>query len=140
MFEPDDVSFIEWFGWSTTLSDLKSNGWEIDVKPKYENWRRPSDSMASSNYLYLRHPALKMLAKIKYTAGEAHIINGHVEFMIPEKTHRIKPPRYIDERQYSEDDIAPMLNAIVEIQSKRPRRKKSFPSADLFHMNEMARN
>jgi hypothetical protein len=131
MCDMDDVSFIEWFGWSTSLSKLVENGWQITLKPKYDNWRDFKNTKASSNYLYLRHPILKLIAKIKYQTGNAHLVSGHVEFLIPEKTRRIKPPKFIDQRDYCESDIEPMLEAIISIQKKRLKKRKELPSADV---------
>lgn len=123
----DDVSKIEWLGFVTNITALKYAGWEVTNKSKYKNWRDSENSEASHDYLYLRHSVHRLIARIRYTPYE--VVNGNLDFLTHEKNQRVKPPRYVSERDYNESDIQPMLEAIIEIQKQRPKRSKQLQSA-----------
>lgn len=132
----EDVSKIEWLGGMFTISAMLSNGWDITHKPKYKNWRDSLNSRESNDYLYFRHPIHKLVGRIRYWPG--HPIIGKLDFLTHEKNQRIKPPKYIEHRDYSESDIEPMLKTIISIQKKRPKRRKILPEAEIFELNKAA--
>lgn len=122
MCDMDDVSaIISWCGWRATINELKAEGWIFSTKPKSDNWRDSGNSSASNDYLYLRHPVMKMVGKLRYIEGKTRYA---LEFLYHEKNGKIKPPRFIEQRNYSEADIEPMLEAIIAIQKRRPKPKR----------------
>lgn len=132
----DDVSEIRWRGWVTSISALKADGWVFTHKSKYRNWRDSKNTSAANDYLYLRHPILKMIGRIKILehASDCWVL----DFLTPEKNQRSKPPKYTEYRDYSEEDVQPMLDIIAEIQSRRPKRRKKLPSAEVFELEKIA--
>jgi len=132
----DDV--IWWAGWETNWKNLRSAGWEIILKQSYSNWKKPQDTHASRSKIYIRHPKSKQMGRIILNSDNVRDGYYELEFLIQECNQRVKPPKYVKERQYNESDIEPMLEAIVSIQSKRPKRKKPLPNADIFYMEDIA--
>ena len=117
-----DYQTIVWEGWNTTLSFLGNAGWVISSRKKYEK------SAKSNYYIYIRHPVLKLVGKIE---------DGKVLFLIPEKTLRIKPPRFTDERECTEDDIIPMLQVIASLQPTAVRKKLEPTQADILEFMKL---
>lgn len=113
---------ISWKGWTATVDDLIARGWVITHRPKYFHVTNLRDSEASNSYLYLRHPVTRMIARIRWEPNTQAC--GEVDYMTHEKNIRIKFPKVFLE-ELSEDDIPMLLEAVLAIQSKRPKKKYS---------------
>lgn len=126
---------VFYMGFTSTISELLKNGWEMHEKLPYTNWHDTVNSKKASHYMFFHNKKQGMLAKLKLKINADTLSlpeGGELEYMTIQKYHRIKPPKYTEKRDYTEDDIAPMLEAISAIQAKRPRKRKETPTADIL--------
>ena len=141
MCQLDDSTILEWEGWHTTLGELKSKGWVISEKLAYDNWKQSTDSAASHDKIYLRHPVHKTIGRIKFSREDepgklsylynlygdrfCHQVNRYtLDFLAQECNKWVKPPRWIEEKEFTQDDIPKLMNIILDIQEKTKRRKQ----------------
>lgn len=146
MSKPDDVMLLnkighiklEYLGLETNFNRLYEEGWNIKEDKGYSSANDWINSDKSNDYLYLRHPVHKLMMRVKKTidrnaANPNDVMYKYsVDFLTHEKNHKVKPPKYVSERNYTEDDIQPMLDTIMAIQAKRPRKRKTLPQADVL--------
>ena len=124
-----DDAVVEWEGFSATIGGLKSLGWIFSSKPSWGNWRK---NKRIYHYIYLRHPILKMVGRFRKKFDDDSKIYT-LDFLTLEKTQRIKPPKFIEQRDYTPDDILPMLKTISQIQETAyGKRKVKLPEADIL--------
>ena len=129
---------IRWNGFTATPRTLAAAGWTHQAR--YGDWRHP----AKRTKLYFRHPETRMIARVTLDSPNAKRMGFEdysfysiwtLDFMTHERNWQIKAKRVVDEEmQVTEDDIGPLLEAIAQVQEKRPRRHRGFPDADIIDM------
>jgi hypothetical protein len=137
------LSKIRWLGWETNLLYLQQAGWVWEIKTAHFS------NALQNNYLYIRHPDHKLIGRAKITKSVV-LLNlwsiDALDFLTHEKNQRIAKKIYqteevvtipLKEFQYikqdlTEDDISPMLEAILKIQANRPRRRIELPEAEIL--------
>jgi hypothetical protein len=123
-------SKIIWEGWETTFLELFNSGWEITSIPKYENWMNPKDSARSHDKIYIRHPTYKTIGRITKDPAYDILIDEStytLDFLSQECNKWVKPPRCIDERELTIDDVPRMMEIILNLQNANKPKKKPKP-------------
>lgn len=131
-----DNSIINWKGWKTDWASLRLSGWEITIKPSYDNWRQPFHSAASHTKVYIRHPENKMIGRITW---EEDSIDYELDFIIQEKNQRITQPQVLIQRNLTIDDIPKLMEIILELQKINKRKinkPRDLRQAEIYLLNQ----
>lgn len=135
---------LKWKGFTTTFHDLQKEGWEITIKPKYDNWRLPGCVASSREKIYIRHPENRMIGRIikktitDYTIGTDSVVTYdkyELDYLIQEHNQRKSAPKLFEERDLTENDIPGLLELILKLQPKLKRKKK--PNDDIIKQAEI---
>lgn len=130
-----ELSKLEWLGWQTTLEQLITQGWRIECRSHYNNWRL-SSSLPSYDKIYIRHPLNNMIGRI--TIKENCSVYK-LDFIIQEHNQRIAKKPFYDEKPLTLADIPRLMEIILRLQSSkkssRPLNLKSRETAEIILMN-----
>lgn len=124
-YEGEDL-ILTWNGWNTKLSTLKQWGWKAKLHKGFRSWKLPNHQWAH-DYLYLRHPTYNNIGRIQLGVPESSSpLVYELEFMSTEHNQRMKkkPVLHYIGQEATADDIPALLNLIVSLQAKQPKRRR----------------
>lgn len=117
---------VLWMGFTSSIRNLLTLGWKIQIV---------TNNVTKKKRLYVRHPEIKYVGRCDYD-GNALVFK--LEFLVPEKNQRTKPPLTYIEREVpviSEETVPMILEEIAKFQEEnKPKRlnKKKLSSTEVL--------
>lgn len=133
----DDV-IITWKGFRARRLDLLQQGWNEYSKHSWKRTEQGNLIHHIGDHYYLRHPDHFMLGRF-FVPRNSEKTEYELDFMINLKQHQRRLIKNRAEYNFGKEDIAELLEVILQLQKEYPKPQQRLANADIIFLKQRSR-